>query len=63
MPTRAEVNDIIKTLDVGADGLVLAGETAIGKHPVETVKIMKRIMNEFGENPEDEAQLLKWLTK
>jgi pyruvate kinase len=62
-PTRAEVNDIIKTLDVGADGLVLAGETAIGKHPIETVKIMKRIMTEFGENPEDDESLLKWLIK
>ena len=63
MPTRAEVNDIIKTLDVGADGLVLAGETAIGKHPIETVEIMKRIMIEFEERPEGEAQLVKWLTE
>jgi pyruvate kinase len=62
-PTRAEVNDIIKTLDGGADGLVLAGETAIGKHPIETVKILKRIMTEFGENPEDEVELVKWLTE
>ena len=33
-PTRAELNDIINTLLDGADGLVLAAETAIGKHPV-----------------------------
>ena len=63
MPTRAEVNDIVKTLESGVDGLVLAGETAIGKHPVETVKIMKRIMTEFEKRPEDEAQLVKWLTE
>ncbi len=62
MPTRAEVNDIIKTLDVGADGLVLAGETAIGKYPVETVRIMRKIITEFKDHPEDEAQLVKWLT-
>lgn len=61
MPTRAEVNDIIKTLDVGADGLVLAGETAIGKHPVETVRIMKRIITEFEECPEYDSQLIDWL--
>ncbi|NIV22970.1 MAG: pyruvate kinase, partial [Gemmatimonadetes bacterium] len=29
-PTRAEVNDIYNTLADGADGLVLAAETAIG---------------------------------
>lgn len=62
-PTRAEVNDIIKTLDVGADGLVLAGETAIGQYPVETVRIMKRIIIEFEEYPEDQDQLVDWLVR
>ena len=62
-PTRAEVNDIIKTLDVGADGLVLAGETAIGRHPIETVRIMKEIMSEFGDAPYDESNLVAWLTE
>ena len=36
-PTRAEVNDVVSTLQMGADGLVLAAETAIGKFPVEAV--------------------------
>ena len=62
-PTRAEVNDIIKTLDVGASGLVLAGETAIGKYPIETVRIMKRIIGVFDEYPQgtSETALIKWL--
>ena len=45
-PTRAEVNDIRSTLNDGADGLVLAAETAIGNYPVECVRIMSRIINE-----------------
>ena len=36
-PTRAEVNDVISTLEMGAKGLVLAAETAIGKFPDKAV--------------------------
>ena len=43
-PTRAEVNDIVKTLNDGARGLVLAAETAIGKYPVECIRMMVRIV-------------------
>jgi len=49
-PTRAEVNDIINTLNDGADGLVLAAETAIGKHPVACVSMVKSLLYRF-ENP------------
>ena len=45
-PTRAEVNDIQSTLNDGASGLVLAAETAIGKYPIECVRIMSRIVYE-----------------
>jgi len=62
-PTRAEVNDIVKTLAYGADGLVLAGETAIGRHPIETVRIMRKIMDEFGDAPFKETNLVDWLTE
>jgi pyruvate kinase len=60
-PTRAEVNDIVKTLDAGADGLVLAGETAIGKHPIETVRIMKKIIGVFEDYREHRK--VEWLIK
>ena len=45
-PTRAEVNDIQSTLNNGAKGLVLAAETAIGKYPIECVRMMSRIIHE-----------------
>ena len=46
-PNRAEVNDIISTLIMGADGLVLAAETAIGKFPVECVCMMRKLIQQY----------------
>ena len=45
-PTRAEVNDVVSTLEMGADGLVLAAETAIGKYPVRAVQMIRSLINE-----------------
>ena len=42
-PTRAEVNDIYTTLRDGADGLVLAAETAIGRHPVQCAQMVMKV--------------------
>ena len=47
VPTRAEVNDVYNTLADGADGLVLAAETAIGAHPVECVSMISKIARGF----------------
>ena len=46
-PTRAEVNDVISTLDMGANGLVLAAETAMGNYPVECVEMISKLINQF----------------
>jgi pyruvate kinase len=45
-PNRAEVNDVVSTLEMGANGLILAAETAIGKHPVEAVKMVRALIEE-----------------
>ena len=49
-PTRAEVNDIYNTLVDGADGLVLAAETAIGKFPIQCASMVSKIIHGFKLN-------------
>lgn len=49
VPTRAEVNDVVSTILMGADGLVLAAETAIGEHPVHAVEMIRNIISLCGK--------------
>ena len=46
-PTRAEANDIYNSIEMGASGLVLAAETAIGRYPKECIKFLKKIILQF----------------
>ena len=45
-PTRAEVNDVAVAVEQSCDAVMLSAETAVGKYPVETIKIMKSIISE-----------------
>lgn len=42
-PTRAEVTDIANAIYEGADGIMLSGETGVGKYPKECVDFLKAV--------------------
>ncbi|MDR1410152.1 MAG: pyruvate kinase [Oscillospiraceae bacterium] len=51
-PTRAEVTDVANAIFDGTSAIMLSGETAAGKYPIEALQTMKRIA-ESSENSVD----------
>ncbi len=59
-PTRAEASDVANAIHDGTSAVMLSGETAAGKYPVESVEMMVRIIDKTEQSIDYEERFASW---
>lgn len=57
-PTRAEVSDVSGAIMMNTDAVMLSGETAYGKYPVDAVRTMARIIKEAERHQKERGGIM-----
>ena len=54
LATLPEIESIYEFINKGVDGFLLAGETSIGKAPIQTIKFLKNVIKYYKKDMKSE---------